>query len=101
MFEGQEQKDLIKKLGKKSHQWTILHGPAENGIYEFMEYYADYRAAKGKSVIVRRHYNHMFETALKVLRGSKDFFEQNFNIEQDSDKTEWVFIIKDGEVPLD
>ena len=59
------------------------------------------RAGKGKLVIVRRQVEHMFENVFKLARESKQLIEANINIENDEDKTEWVFMIMDGELPVD
>lgn len=96
VFQSTEQLDLIKKLGKKAHKWAIVKGTAENGLYDFIEYYADYRAAKGKMVIMRKQVKNRYETIFNFMRTSKDFLEENLDIEPDQDKTEWVFLVKDG-----
>ena len=36
VFEAQSQKDFIKQLGKKSHQWTIIKGNQTNGLFDFL-----------------------------------------------------------------
>ena len=59
------------------------------------------RAGKGKLVIVRRHVDPMFENVFKLARESKQLIEANIDIENDEDKTEWVFMITGGELPLD
>lgn len=47
-------------------------------------------------VIMRKQVKNRYETIFNFMRTSKDFLEENLDIEPDQDKTEWVFLVKDG-----
>lgn len=66
-----------------------------------MEHYADTRASKGGLVIVKRVENNFYETALKFIRYTKEYIEQNINLESDMEKVEWIFLVREGEPPID
>jgi hypothetical protein len=73
-------------LNKKAYQHSILWGANETGIFEFLDHYADTRASLGGLVIVKKVENNFYETALKFIRYTKEYIEQNINLESDMQK---------------